>query len=243
MGSELLPKWRRWLGRIYHDQLSGLLIDQHTFKQFTTCIRPYEGTQKAADLAEFLNMGYVAVAATAIRRMVEEPQGSPREKQCPECKHRFTAKAQERARSISMVILLRDLQKNSSLLTIERFRRMYQRASVPLRFADREFRKITGDKRAPSLSADRIKRDIEALQRAAKPIRRLVNKVIAHTEEDRRRIPKVRYRELDKAIELLKDLFRKYSLLINGSHAEPLVPLHDYDVSEDLERVWPPKQG
>lgn len=243
MSNALFRKWHRWLTRIYEDQLQDLLINQHIFQQFLNCTKPYKGTHEAADLAQWMNQGYVTFAATAIRRMVEEPQTLPssKKKQCPKCKHVFPART-GRARpgcSISMVVLLRDLQKNSNLLTIQRFRWMY-RNSVALPFADGHFRKITRNKRATSLSSSRIGRDIRALKKAAAPIKRLVNKIIAHTEEDRRLRGKVTYQQLNAAIALLADLFKMYSLLINGSCCDPLVPLDDYDASGDLERVWRP---
>ncbi len=48
-----------------------------------------------------------------------------------------------------------------------------------------------------------------------------------------------RYRDLDNAIDLLEETFRRYYHLIYGSCSTPLVALHEYDVAEDLEKIWP----
>ena len=192
MNKALFKKWSRWLERIYEDQLHDLLVNRHIFQQLGDCTKPYIRTSKGGDLAHWMMQGYVAFAATAVRRMVEEPS------------------TKKGWRSVSLVVLLRDLAVNDNELTIERHRWLY-RHSVAVRFADRDFARITRNKKASSLSADRINRDILGLKRAAEPIRRLVNKIIAHTEEDRRLRGKMTYRKLSNAIDLFADTFKNYS--------------------------------
>jgi len=85
----------------------------------------------------------------------------------------------------------------------------------------------------------RIERDIAALKRAAGPVKRLVDKVVAHTEEDRRLVGKCRYSDLDEAIDLLEETFRRYRRLIHGSCPEPLGFLRDFNVTNDLRKIWP----
>jgi hypothetical protein len=110
---------------------------------------------------------------------------------------------------------------------------------VTKRFADRVFGTITGNKAATLMSEARINRDIRALKAASNKIKKLVNKVVAHTAEDRRRVPRVQFREIDKAIDLLVATFRRYCLLLNGSCPNPIVRLDDFDVAQDLKKVWP----
>jgi len=216
--TQLIGKWRRWLHRIENDQLQDLLINRHIFQQFRDCIAPHVGSDRGADLASWMAQNYMAFAATAIRRMVEPPKDS--------------------WKSISLIILLTELAANDSLLTRERFRALYKN-SVAVRFADRDFVKVTGSKSATTMSAARINRDIRALKTASKRIKKLVDKVVAHTEMDRRNVPRVQYGQIDNAIDLLEATFRRYCLLLTGRCPNPIVPLDDFNVAEDLKRIWP----
>jgi hypothetical protein len=208
------------LNRIYDDQLRDLLLNQHIFRQFSECTGPYIGKRVAGELAEWMAQCYVAFATTAVRRMVEEPS---------------TRKGQK---SISLVVLLRDLAAHSNELTIERYRWLCRR-SLPEVLADRIFARISGKKTATRLSSNQIEQDIRNLKRAAEPTRRLVNKIIAHTEEDRRLWGKISYGELNAAIALLSKTFQRYELLITGIRRDPIVPFNGYDVRRDLNKIWP----
>lgn len=224
MTRNLFNKWERWLDRILSDQLRDLVISQHIFHQFADVTKPYAGTYEASELAHWISQGYVAFAATAIRRMIESPN--------------------RQWNSVSLVILLDDVRTHASLFTRSWQRRRYRRAishnlSIADKQADKDFYRVTRNKRVTCLPKDRVDRDIAALKRRAKPISRLVNKVIAHTEADRRRIGKVRYAEIDNMIELLTETYQRYYLLIRGRVRDPLVPLSGFEVKEALQKVWP----
>jgi hypothetical protein len=62
---------------------------------------------------------------------------------------------------------------------------------------------------------------------------------VAHTEYDRRKIGKAQDGQIDRALELVIEVFKRYSLLVRGSCPDPLVPLEDYDVTSELKRIWP----
>ena len=218
VSTPLITKWRRWLHRIENDQLQDLIINRHIFHQFRECIAPHVGRDRGTGLASWMAQNYVAFAATAIRRMVEPPKAP--------------------WKSISLIILLTELAANDSLLTRDRFRKMYKN-SVDRRLADRHFATIAGSKTATHVSAARINRDICALKAATKRIKKLVDKVVAHAEEDRRKVPRLQYGQIDKAVDLLEAIFMRYCLLLNASCPNPLAPLDDFDVVEDLKRIWP----
>jgi hypothetical protein len=216
--TQLVAKWRRWLHRIEKDQLQDLLINRHLFQQFRACIAAHTGSDRGANLAWWMAQNYLAFAATAIRRTGEPPKAN--------------------WKSVSLIILLTELAAHDSLLTRERFRGLYKNR-VAKRFADRDFSKITGSKAATSMSEAKINRDIRSLKAATKKMKKLVDKVVAHTEEDRRKVPRIQYSEIDKAIDLLEATWKRYSLLLNGSCPSPIVPFSDLDVVQDLKRIWP----
>jgi len=222
MSNRLFGKWRRWLHRIYNEQLLYLLINQHIFRQLAECTTPYVGTNRAAYLAQWMKQGYVAFAGTAVRRMLDDP-----------------AEARKRANIVSLVVLLRDVEQHAPLFTRKRFRKRYTDKRLPIDIADQDFYSITRNKRATCLSASRVRRDIKALGTVGGPVRRLVNKVIAHTERDRRKVGKVKFTQLDDAIQALAETFRRYWLLIQGTSLTRLAPFDEYDVLSDLKKIWP----
>ncbi len=222
MSASLYKKWGRWLERIETDQLRDLLINRHIFHQLQECTTPYIGTHQGAALSEWMVQNHIAFTGTAIRRMIEPPRTKPNPKW----------------RSLSLVILLEDMAANDAVLSRQRYRGLY-RNSATLQFADRDFNRIARSERANYVKATCIRRDIREIEVACGPVERLVNKVVAHTEEDRRKVGKIKYDQIDRAIDLLESTFQRYSLLVNGSVCDPPVPLDDIDVREDLKRIWP----
>ena len=214
---QLFSKWRRWLDRIERDQLRDLLINRHIFNQFRDVISPHTGTYHGADLARWMAQNYVAFASTAIRRLVERPN--------------------RKWQSVSLVILLEELAANDTLLSRTRFRRFYK-SEIAKMIVDRDFDSIARTKNSQLVSATRIRRDLRELKAITDPVKSLVDKVVAHTEHDRRKLPKIKYGQIGDAVDFIEALFKRYSLLIRGSCPCPLVPLTDFNVTHDLKKIW-----
>ena len=89
------------------------------------------------------------------------------------------------------------------------------------------------------MSLKRVKCDIDALKQITAPVRKLVNKAFTHTEWDRRKHGKLKYEQLNIAVETLALTYARYHELIVGSCPDPIVPLDTYDVLSDLEKIWP----
>lgn len=218
----VFTKWKGWLRRIENDQLRDLLINRHIFRQFQECTAPHAGTYQGAELSAWIIQNYIAFATTTIRRITERPRSKPNPVW----------------RSISLVILLEDMAANDMLLTRQRYRSYYKKSPAS-RFADRHFNTIARSKTAHHLSSSRIRRDIRQIENACKPVNTLVNKAVAHTEEDRRRIGKIKYGQIDRAIDLIEATFQRYALLVNARVCNPLVPFSEFDVRPDLKKIWP----
>ncbi len=227
-GAIMFRKWQGWLDRIWRDQLYGLMVNRHIFQQVNSCTKKYAKSHVGADISHFMVDGYVTLASTAIRRMIEPPNPNPK------------------WRCVSLRILLEDLKSHQQLLTFGRFHRMYirkmQRAvglSVAQEQARKDFYRVTRNKKGSCVSASRIDRDIAAITRAARPVKRLVDKVVAHTEEDKRKRGRTKFADLDRAIDVLEETYSRYYLLINRSDWSADALLDDTDVTPDLKKIWP----
>jgi hypothetical protein len=241
MSAHLLRKWGKWLDRILEQQLRGLLINQHIFSQLRQSTPPRVGKRQSENLAEWIVQGYVAFSATAIRRMLEEPVKPPKPKLCPKCGHIIVQpKAQH---SLSLVILLRDIEQaidqDPALFTLSGFTKRYTKRDLPAHFAQRDFCQITRSEKARKLSVGRVRRDINALRKVGSPVRRLANKVVAHTSRDRRKIGRTKFKDLEQAVEMLAETYERYQILVGGAWVKPLVPPSAYDVADALKKIWP----
>src|SRR5207253_1625789 len=79
--------------------------------------------------------------------------------------------------------LLDDLAEHAGEFTREHFRHLYS-TPVSKKFADRDFDRIAG-KAARSLTEAKIKADVADMESKVESIKRLTDKVIAHTEQNR----------------------------------------------------------
>ena len=127
----LFHKWRKMLERVREEQLGGLLINRHIFRQFARCTAPYTETYRGGNLAVWMEQCYLVFATTAVRRMVEESPDPPRKRKCPKCSHEFAAPSNRSdQQSVSLVILLRDIEKHAFVFTRTWFRKRYPRRGL-----------------------------------------------------------------------------------------------------------------
>jgi len=208
--------WRKKLKRIFEEQLQDLLINRHVFRQarqaWAAHANPYDG----AELAQAMVQTYIAFAATAVRRLAEPRPKNPRKGQ----------------RTLSLVILLEELLDNFKDLSRSSYIAQYPKNSIVYPLAGKHFDEIAGRKNSRHMPASRLRADIAKLKRAAAPTKRLVDKVIAHTEEDRRRKGRPTLEKIDKAIDLVVEVYERYHLLLTARSFEPLRIIDDVDVTD-----------
>jgi hypothetical protein len=229
----LFARWRR-LKRIDAEFVE-LLRHRRHFRALQAIWNANIGKIERPEIGRWMAQGYVAYACTTIRRLSEPPKnGNPPKdpKKDPKL-------------CISLIILLREIQNHASLFTRSRLRNIYVRAnqSRPKVFeqvADRDFNEVAKNARAPFLPPRRVDEDLKAISRATRSIERFVDKTIAHHERHRRRVGRpIRYGEIDRAIDVLLDCFRRYSLFVAGRWCNPEIDDADLDIRPDLARLWP----
>jgi hypothetical protein len=229
----LFQRWRRWLKRIEGEFIE-LLVQQQHLHALQEIWNLNVGKLQRPEIGRWMAQSYVAYACTTIRRLVEPPKKSPPK-----------SPKKDPKLCISLVILLREVQDNAALFTRDRLRRVYTRGNrsrteVFECVADQVFDDVVQNSRAQSLPPARIDRDVRAISRATRSIERFVNKKIAHHERHSGRVGRpIRFDEIDGAIRVLVDYFKRYSLFVAGRWCDPRLEGDDWDIRPDLKRLWP----
>ncbi len=224
MASYLISLWRKRLTRIFDEQLRDLVINRHIMRQANDVWKRHKGGNGGGRLAQWMVQNYLAFATTTIRRLSEPPPEQPRKSQT----------------SLSLVILLEDMAANHKLLSRRWYTGMYPKRIFNRDFrANRDFNNLCGNAKAQFMPERRIRVDIAAIKRAVRPIKRLVDKVVAHTEEDRRKKGRPKWGQINKAIDLLVIIYKRYHVLLTATAMDPFDVERLVNVTNDLERVWP----
>ena len=218
--------WKIWRNRL-RDEFINLLVQQRHFHELVAITEPYRGKSMAAELARSMAQGYAAFAFTAIRRIAEPAKVR-----------------QARSKEItSLPTLLKDVQANAHLVTRMHQRRRYKKAMKHLpehthiRVADRVHDAVSNG--SDVLPAESVESDLRLIARTVKRISKLTDKVYAHIERDRRRIPrKLGFARVDEAIHTLFGILNKYSLCLFGESIA-LPQFESFSVADDLRRIWP----
>ena len=223
----LFRKWEKWLDRLGREFVE-LMIQQRHFHELRALTEPYIGEDTGWELARSMAQGYLAFAVTAIRRIAEPAKNRP------------VPKNQE---IISIPILLEDLKVRGGIVTRKRQRERYKRAmkALPERIsksaADRAHNKVT--RGLSTLRPKVIETDLKSVKRAVGRISVLADKMFAHVERDRRRIPRrISFARIDEAIRRLYEISNRYSLCLFGRDLRiPDLELHS--IEKDLRKLWP----
>jgi len=162
--------------------------------------------------------GYIAFASSAVRRMTDSHKDS-----------------------VSLWNLLTDLKKPEclSLLSRDSFFALYsdlRHYGVHLTLNQVYSRISDGECDLTVLTIDE---HLSKLKAATDPVRHLVNKAIAHS--DNKVFPQTTYQEIDAAIETAAWIIDMYSWLLRGRGIqEDLAKVqNDSDVREHIAKIWP----
>lgn len=218
-----LRRLQRALDRVYDDQLRDLIIYREVFRQVGQVWKAATNRSTALDLSNFLQHTYLVAATVGIRRVSEPTPKFPRKGQ----------------NTLSLVVLLEELAELNTEFTRDWYVAKYRNKGVRGRFASRDFSEIVGSATANHLPLRQINGDIAAIRRTVAPLKRLVDKAIAHTEADRRRKGRQTWSMIDTAIQLLGTIYRRYYLLLNAASFDPFDVASDVDVAEHLRKIWP----
>jgi hypothetical protein len=166
---------------------------------------------------------YVAFASTGIRRIAAPPDRRPK------------VPPDKRFKVVSLAVLLEEIESNAHLLTFKRFENLYRRNVR--RQAQYDWKKHVG-KKHKVVPQSLVQRDLKRVVNATEKVRRLVNKSVAHNEEDRRLRGTQRFVDINRSIDVLHRIFTRYHLLITAREPPDVGDVFA-DVEDDLGRIWP----
>jgi hypothetical protein len=140
---------------------------------------------------------------------------------------------------LTLAVLIGDIAEHPDVLTRARFQSHYPQDWLPQATASRDFDTLAGEG-ADYFPAEVARADLEQLGETATPIRRYVNKVIAHyAQKQPAELPT--YDDLNAAIDLLGELLRKYTLLLQAADRAEITPVFQYDWLAPFRLTWIPE--
>jgi hypothetical protein len=174
-------------------------------------------------LADWIAGNYAAFASTGVRRAAE-----------PE---------NRRWRTLSLLQLLEDLRQHTKWVTFAAARRRLKRVGLGGE-ARRLFSLIAGGSVVAARRA--LLRDIRLLRRGTSSVKRFVDKQVAHTELDSRRMRPTSFGAIRSAVETIEMIWSRWSLILAGEMAadlDRLVLSVQPLMRELLDRLWQPHRA
>lgn len=195
-----------------HSQVVTLHWQRMVYRRVREIVAANPRINKPSLVYHWIGQLYAMSAAVAVRRLLDKNR-----------------------RSISLATIVQRLTDNPALMTRRRFVSGYRKSMRDAGIADEAFDEFAGPG-GQAVHPDILQRKLDEAVAKCAPIRKYVNKVVAHTDRARPAgLPKLA--DLTKAIDALGELLKELELLIRqvdlvsleaeGS-VEPLLP-HDWD--------------
>jgi hypothetical protein len=104
----------------------------------------------------------------------------------------------------------------------------------------RDFDEVFASPDAECIDGERVRSDSETLAASVKPIKRYVDKHIAHYDRSRKPSDVPSFDDLDQAINALGEIFKHYLILLTGADRDPIEPIPQYDWVAPFRMPWIP---
>jgi hypothetical protein len=215
-----IEEWRKWL-EVINREIVVLHHNRRLFSEIMQMIRAHPTLPQNSVVYDWIIRQYVVSATMGVRRQ-----------------------ADTMTNVVSMARLLEQIECHAPLITRDWFVTQYGRLN---NVADRDFNEFA----APGASAVDprvVQVDRESLRRTTRDVRRWANKYVAHLDKkvhlgQSSKRPRLTWRKLDAAIDVLGKLLRKYELLLNQRDMVTVEPV----IAENWKKVftvpWLPPAG
>lgn len=201
-----------WLDILSH-AVTDLRVDQHIFWEVQGIIRANPKSHTPGDFNRWMGRMYSSAISVAIRRQVDEDP-----------------------RSVSFIRFLQEFKRTPTVVSRDRYVGFFRKAGLPDWLANRDFDKHVGAGRS-FVSPAAIKGEVKELKLKTEPLRKYVNKRIAHHDEGEfTDFPK--FQDIDGAIDYLEVLLKRYILLLRGDGLVQVLPYWQYDWKAVFCHPW-----
>jgi len=219
-------KWNKWIDMI-RSEITRLSIDRNIFWEVQDIIKNNPKIQKPSSFYDFLRNAYAASALMGVRRQVKIDKDS-----------------------ISFAKLLREICDNPEILSRTRYFAHYKGNSVEEiakrlgitveKYRSQDFNQFAG-KAGDHVDPELIKLDLGELKSKAQQCEKYADQRVAHL--DKKAISNIpTFTDLDKCIDFLEMLIKKYYLLFRARVLTRILPesQNKYDWKAIFKEAWIP---
>jgi hypothetical protein len=210
MPDSRVVKWQRWLHESIRPHIYTIHLHRYIYQEL---IKITQGRDLPPSyFFDFGSQTYATSQAVAIRRL-----------------------ADPNPRAISLGRLLNEIASDAQRLNRDFYVGLYATDIRPMgeRAFTSKFADATGDHVDPKI----VNTDLEALRTGAERVSRYVDQYVAHLDEKpRAAIPT--FDDLNKAVDLVGDLYQKYNNLVTASDYVTLVPEIQHDWKAVFRVPW-----
>ena len=212
-----LEKWIRWL-RIIAGELESLVIAKKVFWTVQGLIKAHpEIPYRQSIFYWYLGNTYIAYALTGIRRQAKFQKDS-----------------------ISLIKLLAEIVQEPTKVSRKYYLDLHAKTKKA-NLVDRQFDGLCQKSGDSYISSALVQRDLNKLKNSVRDCEDFADKLIAHRDQrPPKRLP--RFKEVDKAIQTLDDLCRKYLFILLADSKNTVKEKLDYDWQEIFDYPWRQKQ-
>lgn len=226
---ERFQEWQQQIDEIWL-QVADLHVLRHVYQTIWQIVQSNPRLQKTPNLFWWwLNHAYISAILMGLRRLGDKMEGA-----------------------LSLYRLLEDIRKHPNLLSRERYHKFYEGLREQIRSAggiteeeaevimqslniDKKFDEL-GGRGKPHIDPKAVEEDLKQLEEALKKVREWADKRIAHWDKKPpEKLPT--HVDIDKCLELIGELMRKYYGLIKGGYIA-IMPTIDYDWTEIFNFAW-----
>jgi len=205
-------RWQRWFDNI-KDQIFTLHHNRRIYRDVMAMIDENPALQVPSAFYTWMRTTYVYDMTMAVRRLVDRHQ-----------------------RTISFYRLMEEIASHPEVITRRRFTAGYRGWLRDV--GHRDFERFASPT-AKRIHRRVIRRHQRELVAVAKRLKTYVDKHVAHNDRHpMRRLP--RYEELDQCIDLLGQLAKDYTLLLEQAGLVEVVPVIQYDWQAPFRVPWIP---
>lgn len=205
-------KWHKWL-KVIHSEVITLLLNRYIFSEVQKIVENNLEIQKPTIYYSFLGQTYSATQLITIRRQIKTDKDS-----------------------ISFAKLLKEIHNHPEVLTNKRFALLYE-DGIQRNQAYATFKKLFDPKGNGYLDKDKVEDDLKQLKKHTATIDDYTDKRVAHFDK---RKPKLipTFIELDKTIDFLEKITKKYILLFEARSYIHLTPTIQYNWKGIFREKW-----